>query len=168
MRVLAICGSLQQKSGNLELLRIAAAGAPERVEFLLFDGIRRLPLFNPDLDGEDAPAAVRDWRKVLLACDAILVASPEYGHSLSGALKNAIDWTIPSGELYGKTVAITAAVAAPERGRLGLQALRVTLQAAGSVIVGGEPIVRGPNLAIETHALLRELVERADAMPTDR
>ena len=164
MKVLAVCGSLQRKSGNLELLRIAAAGAPEGVEFLLFDGVRRLPLFNPDLDGDDAPAAVRDWREVLVACDAVLIASPEYGHSLSGALKNAIDWTIPSGELYNKPVAFTAAVAAPERGRLGLQALRTTLLAVGAVIVGGEPFVRGPNFENETRALLLALVERAAAI----
>jgi len=56
MRVLAVCGSLQKKSANLELLRVAAAGAPEGVEYLLFDGIRRLPLFNPD--GIEGPLAV--------------------------------------------------------------------------------------------------------------
>jgi len=55
----------------------------------------------------------------LSASDAVLIASPEYGFSLPGALKNAIDWVIGSGELEGKVVAITAAVPGPERGRRG-------------------------------------------------
>ncbi len=38
MRLLAICGSLQQRSSNLTLLHRAAALAPADVEFVLYDG----------------------------------------------------------------------------------------------------------------------------------
>lgn len=62
---------------------------------ILFDGLRHLPHFNPDTE---EPPAVRDWRKALAGSDAVLIASPEYGHSLPGALKNGIDWVIGSGE----------------------------------------------------------------------
>jgi NAD(P)H-dependent FMN reductase len=60
------------------------------------------------------PESVLRWRGMLAASDAVLIASPEYGFSLPGALKNAIDWVIGSGELEGKVVAITAAVPGPE------------------------------------------------------
>ena len=92
MRILGICGSLQRESGNLTLLRTAARLAPSGVELVLFDGARLLPPFDPDLEQAGAPAAVVAWREALAASDAVLIASPEYGHSLPGALKNAIDW----------------------------------------------------------------------------
>ncbi|HEV8244265.1 MAG TPA: NADPH-dependent FMN reductase, partial [Polyangiaceae bacterium] len=117
VRILAISGSLQERSANLELLRIAAASAPPGVEVVLFDGLRHLPHFNPDLEAPEAPPAVQEWRRALSQSDALLIASPEYGHSLPGALKNGIDWLIGSGELEQKLVAITAAVPALERGR---------------------------------------------------
>jgi NAD(P)H-dependent FMN reductase len=95
VRILAVCGSLQAKSANLALLHAAVAVAPKGVEMILFDGLRHLPHFNPDTE---EPPAVRDWRKALAGSDAVLIASPEYGHSLPGALKNGIDWVIGSGE----------------------------------------------------------------------
>src|SRR5882757_2770743 len=88
-------------------------------------------------------AAVGIWRRAVADADALLIASPEYGHSLPGSLKNAIDWLIGSGELESKVVAVTAAVPIAERGRLGLKALCDTLGAVSAQIVGGEPIVRG-------------------------
>jgi chromate reductase, NAD(P)H dehydrogenase (quinone) len=159
MKILAICGSLQRKSGNLALLAAAAASAPPDVDVVLFDGLRELPHFNPDLESSGAPPeSVIRWRRTLADCDALLIASPEYGFSLPGVLKNAIDWVIGSGELEGKVVAITAAVPGPERGRRGLQALRDTLAAVRVTIVGGEPIPAGPDRDRDVAQLLRALI----------
>jgi NAD(P)H-dependent FMN reductase len=158
MRVLAVCGSLQKASTNLDLLRTAAAIAPSGVEVLPFDGIRHLPLFNPDIPDRQPPESVSTWRAALGACNAVLIASPEYGHSLPGALKNAIDWIIGSGQFYGKPVAITAAASSPERGRRGLDALRTTLHAVDARVVGGNPIVCGPTFNTEVAQLLHELI----------
>jgi chromate reductase, NAD(P)H dehydrogenase (quinone) len=166
MQILAVSGSLQRTSGNLALLHVAAALAPVGVEVQGFDGLRALPHFDPDLDTAVPPPPVDAWRAALRRSDAVMIACPEYGHSLPGSLKNAIDWVIGSGELYRKVVAITAAVPSPERGRLGLNALRQTLQAVDATIVGGTPIVRGPQLESEVSALLMALIE-ASAL-TDR
>jgi NAD(P)H-dependent FMN reductase len=161
MQILAICGSLSQKSGNLALLQHAISAAPAGVEVVLFDGLRELPHFNPDLElGGELPA-VAHWRKAIQGAAALLIASPEYGHSLPGVLKNGIDWVIGSGELERKVVAITAAVPAKERGRRGLQALADTLGAVSAQIIGGEPIARGPNSEHEIEALLSALVAAA-------
>src|SRR5688572_13979577 len=157
MRILGISGSLQAKSGNLSLLHAAARAVPREIEFVLFDGLRHLPQFDPDLDAEPAPPAVVALRAALGASAALLIASPEYGHSLPGALKNAIDWAIPSGELEGKPVAITCAVPAPERGLMGLQALRQTLNAVSARIVGGAPIVKGAHFEQDAAALVHAL-----------
>ena len=164
MKILGVCGSLQAASGNLILLEAAVRLAPEGVEVVLSDGLRGLPHFNPDLEVDNtSPAIVDAWRAELAACDAVLIACPEYGHSLPGVLKNGVDWTIGSGELHEKLVAITAAVPGSERGRLGLAALRTTLGAVNAVVVGGEPIVRGPAFERDIAALLKTLVTEVEA-----
>jgi NAD(P)H-dependent FMN reductase len=157
VRILAISGSLQANSSNLALLRTAAAVAPPGVEVTLYDGLRHLPLFDPDVDASGAPAPVQELRRALRESDAVLLASPEYGFSLPGSLKNAIDWVIGSGELERKVVGVTAAVRHPERGRGGLDALRKTLLAVSARIVGGEPIVRGPTFDGQVSALLQSI-----------
>lgn len=161
VRILAICGSLQAESGNLALLRVAASSAPPGVQVVLFDGLRDLPHFNPDLEASGAPDSVQRWRQALGESQAVLIATPEYGHSLPGALKNGIDWVIGSGELEGKIVAIAAAVPGADRGRRGLQALRDTLSAVRATIIGGEPIPRGPQFDAQVTALVQALVEAA-------
>ena len=163
MKVLGICGSLQANSGNLALLKTAAASMPPGVALVLSDGLRHLQHFNPDIEASGVPASVTRWRSALAASDAVLIASPEYGFSLPGVLKNGIDWVIGSGELEQKVVAITAAVAGPERGRRGLQALRDTLSAVRATIVGGAPIAKGPGSESQLAALVRALVEAAAA-----
>jgi chromate reductase, NAD(P)H dehydrogenase (quinone) len=159
MRILAVCGSLQSKSKNLTLLGTAASCVPPDVELVLFDGLGDLPHFNPDIEATATPDSVRRWRHALEESDAVLIASPEYGFSLPGVLKNAIDWVIGSGELEGKIVAITAAVAGPERGRRGLQALRDTLSAVRVAFVGGDPIPIGPEFERQIAALVEALIE---------
>lgn len=164
MRILGVCGSLQSGSGNRALLDVAAgACARERIDFTVFDGLRELPPFDPDVDGAGAPEAVSAWRRALAGSDAVLVATPEYGFSLPGVLKNAIDWAIGSGELEGKVVGITAAVNIEGRGRRGLEALADTLRAVSARIVGGVGIVRGPSFDRDVAGLVAALVAEASA-----
>ena len=145
----------------MTLLKIAAASTPPDVEVVLFDGLLELPHFNPDIEASGTPESVMRWRRALSESDAVLIATPEYGFSLPGVLKNGIDWVIGSGELEGKVVAITAAVPAPERGRRGLQALRDTLSAVRATIVGGEPIPKGPEHDRRVAELVRALIAAA-------
>jgi len=161
MRILGICGSLQEKSANLSLLRAAVAAAPAGAFVELYDGLRDLPHFNPDLELLGALPSVARLRLAVSGSDALLIATPEYGHSLPGALKNAIDWLIGTGELETKLVAITSAVPALERGRLGLAALRATLFAVSARVVFQEPIVRGPAFERDVSALLKLLIAAA-------
>jgi len=161
VRILAVCGSLQTTSNNLVLLHAAAASAPSGVQLMLFDGVRDLPHFNPDIEANGVPESVRRWRQALAEADAVLIASPEYGFSLPGALKNGIDWVFGSGELERKVVAITAATPGSERGRRGLQALRDTLSALSVTLVGGEPIPLRPEFEAQVAALVRTLTDAA-------
>jgi NAD(P)H-dependent FMN reductase len=158
MRILALSGSLQARSANIALLEVARANAPPGVEVIIFDGLRHLPQFDLDLEANAPLPVVEEWRRALAGSDAVLIASPEYGFSLPGALKNGIDWVIGSAELERKLIAVTASVNHPERGRRGLAALLEPLQAVSARIVGGEPIVRGASFERDVAELLAKLV----------
>jgi NAD(P)H-dependent FMN reductase len=165
MRILAVSGSLQAKSSNSVLLERAAALMPPGATLHVFDGIGALPHFNPELEVDGTLPVVDVWRRAIAESEALLIASPEYGHSLPGVLKNAIDWVIGTGELEGKIVALTASTPAAERGLRGLEAVKVTLGAVRGRIVGGAPIVRGPDADT---ALKRLLTDVTDAVTEAR
>jgi NAD(P)H-dependent FMN reductase len=88
-------------------IRIVAI-APDGMTVALYDGIDRLPFFNPDLDGDEVPAAVESFRAELRAAHGLLICSPEYAHGVPGVLKNALDWLVGStqGEIVDKPVAL--------------------------------------------------------------
>lgn len=111
MQVLAIPGSVRSGSHNAQLLRAAASLSPGGVEVVVWDRLVDLPHFDEDL--EAAPgAAVEALRAAARAADAVLIATPEYNHSIPGVLKNALDWLsrpTGSGVLTGKPVAVVGA-----------------------------------------------------------
>ncbi len=104
MRLFAISGSLRGRSFNTALLRAATNLIPEGAVVSLYEGMADLPHFNPDLDGDPAPAPVADLRARLTAADGVLICSPEYAHGVPGSLKNALDWIVSSGEFTDKPV----------------------------------------------------------------
>ena len=92
-KILAVCGSFGRGSSNLKLLQTAVTLAPDTLELIYFDGLRDLPLFDPDVAAiYPLPRPVQRWKEAMTACDALLIASPEYGHSVPGGLKNGLDW----------------------------------------------------------------------------
>ncbi len=104
-KIVAISGSLRAASANTALLRAAVMLAPADLAVTLFEGIGGLPHFNPDCESDPPPAVVA-WRDVLIGCDAIMIASPEYAHGVAGAFKNALDWVVGCAELGSKPVAL--------------------------------------------------------------
>jgi NAD(P)H-dependent FMN reductase len=111
VRVLGISGSLRGASSNTALVRAAVRLAPAGVELSIYCELGQIPPFNPDLDTEAAPRTVSRFRAALHSSDALLIASPEYAHGLSGVLKNALDWVVSSGELIDKPIAVINASA---------------------------------------------------------
>ncbi|WP_274651442.1 NADPH-dependent FMN reductase [Paenibacillus humicola] len=130
VRILAISGSLRARSSNSALLRAAAEAAPDYMAIACYDGLGTLPPFNPDLDSDgelEAPAPVADLRRRLKEADGVLICTPEYAGGLPGALKNALDWVVSSGEFYGKRTAAISASPSPAGGERALASLLVTL-----------------------------------------
>jgi NAD(P)H-dependent FMN reductase len=105
MRILAISGSLRAASLNTALLRAVARIAPPEVEIVVYRGIGDLPLFNPDIE-HTGPEPVADLRAQIIASDALLIASPEYAHGVTGVIKNALDWMVGNESFVHKPVAL--------------------------------------------------------------
>jgi NAD(P)H-dependent FMN reductase len=103
--VLAIPGSLRAASINAALLRACARLAPDGMHVQVYAGLGSLPLFNPDLEASP-PREVQALRAAVAAADVLLLASPEYAHGVSGAMKNALDWLVSFEPFYGKPVAV--------------------------------------------------------------
>lgn len=91
MKLLGISGSLRKNSFNTQLLKSAAQFLPEGCDFEILP-IGGLPHYNEDLDTENKPPEVATFLKSIESASVLLFASPEYNHSMSGVLKNAIDW----------------------------------------------------------------------------
>ena len=109
VRLLTVCGSLQERSANRAAIAVArrvAAGWGATVDD--FDRLADIPAFNADRDDEHI-AVVEDWRRRVDSADVVLVAAPEYAGGVAGAIKNAFDWLVGSGNMYRRPVAVITA-----------------------------------------------------------
>jgi len=103
INLLAISGSLRAASGNSALLRAAIVCAPAGVQISLYEDLGHLPVFNPDHDLHP-PVYVQALRGRVTHADGLLIASPEYAHGVTGAIKNALDWLVSSEGFVDKPV----------------------------------------------------------------
>jgi NAD(P)H-dependent FMN reductase len=126
-RLLLISGSTREASTNTAALRTVAALAPPAVAAELYDGLADLPAFTPDADDAAPHPAVAALRAALGAADAVVFCTPEYAGALPGSLKNLLDWTVGTGDLYGRPAAWIN-VAAPGRGTGALAELASVLR----------------------------------------
>ncbi len=131
MKILAISGSLRAASLNSALLRTTQRLAPPGVEVMLCTVVGALPLFNPDLEAA-VPASVAHLRDQVAAADALLIASPEYAHGVTGAIKNTLDWLVSCEAFVNKPVAV---LNTSPRAHHADAALRETLKTMSAVIV---------------------------------
>lgn len=141
MRILAISGSLRINSTNTILVRAAMRLAPENMEFTLYDGLSDLPHFSPDIDIDNAPQSVSALREQLQAADGVLICTPEYAYGVPGSLKNALDWTVSSGEFVGKPVVAISASPSFLGGDKAHASLLLTLTAVSADIVEGGTLI---------------------------
>jgi len=108
--ILGIVGSLRKDSYNRLALRAAQELVPKGAVLNLVE-LHGIPVYDQDTEMA-LPAAVLEFKRRILAADAILFATPEYNYSVSGVLKNAIDWASrPYGESAwtGKPAAVMGA-----------------------------------------------------------
>lgn len=146
----ALSGSLRQGSANTMLLRAAVALAPPGIRIVLYEGVGQLPHFNPDLEG-DPPLAVRELRALLIGCDGIIVASPEYAHGVAGAFKNALDWLVGSAELSARPVALINTSGRAVHAHAALAEIVTTM--GWMVIAAASPVIAVANKGLDHAAI---------------
>ncbi len=132
LKVLALCGSLRKASINAALLRAAARLAAPAANVEVPNWLGRLPLFSPDLEA-DLPLPVQALYMTVANADALLIASPEYAHGVSGTIKNALDWLVSFEPFIHKPVAV---LNASPRAHHADDALRETLRTMSAGLVG--------------------------------
>ncbi len=110
IHILAIPGSLRKGSFNRRLLVAAAELLPPETTLEIYD-LHDIPLYNADVEKEGDPAGVAELKAKISAADALLIATPEYNHSIPGVLKNALDWASRGKDpaVSGKPLAIMGA-----------------------------------------------------------
>ncbi|HET7454960.1 MAG TPA: NADPH-dependent FMN reductase [Solirubrobacterales bacterium] len=180
MRVLGITGSLRRDSYNHALLREAAERLPAGAELVEFDRLGEIPPYDADVEAEGIPEPVEALRQAMREADAVIIATPEYNHSIPGVLKNALDWASrPAGQsaLTGKPAAVVGA-STGMFGAVWAQAeTRKVLGALGGRVVEGElPVARAadlyrngrlelpPEQSEQLEGLLAELVSEAEQL----
>ena len=138
MDILAVSGSLRKNSFNTALLKAAKNLAPNSMRVSIYDSLAAIPPFDPDINEQNLPQIITDFRSRLAAVQGVIISTPEYAHGVPGVLKNALDWLVASSEFVLKPVLVTS-VSTTELG--GLRAhgsLIATLSAMNTrVIVTG-------------------------------
>ena len=178
MRVLGISGSLRSGSLNSVLLRAAAERLPAGAELVEFKRLGEVPPYDEDVELEATPAVVEELRQTVRDADAVLIATPEYNHSIPGQLKNALDWVSrPAGKsaLNGKPTAVIGA-STGMFGAVWAQAeLRKVLGAMGGRVVEaelpvghakellhGDRLELSPQQSEQLEEILAELISQAE------
>ena len=116
IRIVAISGSLRQDSSNKKIIDQLASSAPDSIDFNIYNDLGKLPHF----DGEEGYEVVDEWRNKIQEADGVLICTPEYAFGIPGSLKNALDWTVSSGDFYEKPVALITASGIGEKAHTAL------------------------------------------------
>jgi len=129
LSILGISGSLRENSTNTIILKNLAKLLPAHASFELFDELHRIPPFSPgDVDGD----AVKSLKEKIAKAAGVIICTPEYAFGVPGVLKNALDWTVSTGELNKKPVAAISASPLNSGGDKALASLLLTLTALGT------------------------------------
>lgn len=172
LNILAIAGSLRMESFNRKALQIAKSIAIELGENVLELDLKSLdvPLFDEDLRVAGFPNSILELKNAIDSTDVLLIATPEYNHSIPGVLKNAIDWasdkTNPFAEkvaaIFGASTGLYGTLRAQLHLRQVLAALNVELVPQPQVFIrlAHEAFLPDGSLSDrQTHNQLRLLIE---------
>ena len=144
-RILAFAGSTRRDSYNKKLVRIAAQGARDAGAEVTVVDLNEfpMPLFDEDLEAEEGtPEPAHAFKSLLAHQDGVLISCPEYNSSITGVLKNAIDWAsrpaddeAPLIAFKGKVVGLMATSPGALGGLRGLVHVRAILGNLGMIVL---------------------------------
>jgi len=165
-KILAFAGSTREGSYNKQLLKLAAAAASKAGGDVQVIDLRDLPLpiYDGDLESrEGLPENARKLKQLFISHQAILISSPEYNSSVSGVLKNAIDWVsrpapgeAPLAGFEGKVAGLLSASPGALGGLRGLVQLRAILGNIRVLVLPDQVAVSRANEAFDAEGRLKD------------
>jgi NAD(P)H-dependent FMN reductase len=170
-KIVAFAGSLREGSFNKKLARLGAAALRAAGAEVTLVDLRDLPmpLYDGDLEAKDGiPPEARRWKEILLTHEGFFIAAPEYNSSITGVLKNAIDWASRAapGEatlacFTAKSAALVSASPGSLGGIRGLAALRSILENIGTLVVPDMLSVPRAHEAFDAEGRLKDAKQAA-------
>ena len=151
--------------------------APPGASATLFDGLARLPHFNPDDDTDPLDPAVVALRSAIDAADGLLLSTPEYAGALPGSFKNLLDWLVGGMEISRKPTGWINASSSPTGAAGAHASLRTVLGYVDAEVVdaacahipvrhgaiGPDGTITEPAIRSPIAEVVRELVARVCA-----
>lgn len=168
-RILAFAGSLRRESYNKKLVRVAAEGAQNAGAEVTYLDLKEypLPVYDGDLEEEEGlPANAVRLKELFHAHDGLLIASPEYNSSISGAFKNVLDWVsrpmegeAPLGAFDGKVAVLMSASPGRLGGLRGLVTVRSILGNIRVLVLPEQIAVSSAHEAFDEAGALRDPIQ---------
>lgn len=90
MNLVGIVGTNSERSTNRKLLRFMAEHFAPQAAIEVLE-IKDLPAFD-EPENKTAPAAVTAFSKKIAAADGVIIATPEYNHTIPAPLASALEW----------------------------------------------------------------------------
>ena len=164
--LLVLAGSLREQSYNKRLARLAADAAGAWGAGVDYIDLRDypLPIFDEDLEAaEGAPATATALKAKFAAADGLVIAAPEYNGSITGVLKNTIDWlSRPAADepslvaFRGKVVGLLAASPGALGGLRGLVHVRAILGGLGTLVLPDQLAIPRAFEALDEEGRMRD------------
>ena len=126
-KILVINGSASKNSSNQKLIENFAVLTKDFFILTIFEALKTLPHFDPELSTYNTPKEVLAFRQQIEKADGILICTPEYIFSIPSGLKNAIEWCVSTTLFSDKPIGIITASANGEKGHEALQLIMKTL-----------------------------------------
>ena len=117
MKILGISGSLRETSANNAIIKVIANILPPNIDFDIYNGLRHIAPFD---DSEEPSKEVIDFRSLIREANGVIICTPEYAFGVPGILKNALDWTVISGDFVNKPVALITAATGGDKAHASL------------------------------------------------
>jgi len=127
--IFVINGSASENSANQKLIDNFIRQTKEWFNVTVFNGLKTLPHFDPELSIKNTPQIILDLRDAIQQADGILICTPEYVFSIPSGLKNAIEWCVSTTVFSDKPVGIITASASGQKGHEELQLIMKTVMA---------------------------------------
>jgi NAD(P)H-dependent FMN reductase len=128
-KIFVINGSANDNSSNQKLIDNFSDLTKSFFCLTIFNDLKTLPHFDPQLSADNTPKAILDFRQNIEKADGVLICTPEYIFSIPSGLKNVFEWCVSTTVFSGKPIGLVTASANGEKGHEELQLITKTVMA---------------------------------------